>query len=241
MTGQESLTIGDVVKHHLHGKKKVIVGITRHNFLCTSLENIQTDGRLQQGAHVAIHSQDNLQKIGHMDQVIPVSLFQLRGNKTRRMDGAPRRNLKTAIAFYVPRCVFSAALIYFTLSAIEKVRSGVEYYFFARIVEGALAMHHSDKKESEQAKGKEREWNEAGQKELGMVKKQLGLSDEKIEGLQRQYLKERLSEEELFRLAKKYAAGAMSDSEKKALKEKYLKPDVSKEEVESVRRQFLGW
>lgn len=149
--------------------------------------NIQVDGRLWRGSRVAIHSQENLEKIGRMDKVIPVDLLKLYGDETRKIQQAPKRNLKRVAALYVLTTLF----VCLAISGLYRLQSDLEDYFLARIAHEAIAMYLDEReggqRESQQEKRVGGEVDKTFQKKVEKMRDRLGLTDEKVWELQGRY------------------------------------------------------
>jgi len=243
MTEQASLAVGDIVKHRIHGKVEVIVGVGRNRFLCTYRKNILADGKLRPGSCVTLHSQKRLQRIGHLDKVAPISLFKLHDEEVGRVRQKRMRNLRRELAFYVTAIAVSVLVIF----GAEKIYSGFEEDFgddfLAKVGEEAIKMIVRERERSGQKgeqQGEEGIEDEEIRKELRRLKNQMGISDEEIERLKAQYIREGVSTEELIRLGKRYLKSGVSDWQRERLKKKYLKPGVNMGRLRKLKERFFG-
>ena len=122
-----AFAVGDIVKHRILGREKVVVGMGEDRCLCAYREDIQQDGHLRPNARVALHRQESLHRIGHYGEVVPISLNDLYGKELKQKRWLHRRNLfREEVVPYFLFLVASALIVLALLSALGKVHSYID-------------------------------------------------------------------------------------------------------------------
>ena len=89
------LSVGDVVRHRLLGREKIVVGMGEDRYLCIVREDMLQNGRLRPNARVALHRAEHLQKIGHIEIGNAVDLTNLCTKELKQVRRVGRRNIFT--------------------------------------------------------------------------------------------------------------------------------------------------
>ena len=249
---EPALSVGDIVRHRVLGKEKVIIGIGKDRYLCATPEDIQADGRLRSQARVTLHRGKNLHKIDHHGKVMAVSLDHLYERELKQARRLQRRDaFKKRAMPYLLLTVTVVPICFVLLSGLEMGRSHIESTFLNMLARQALESMEEEAKTSDKKDEKEKEKSQtreeasqgdANKEAIRHFKERYLKTDikgEEARRLKERYLKTDISEEEIKRLAERYLQGGMANQEKEMLKQKYLKPGVGEQEKEMLKRKYL--
>ncbi|MFH1858570.1 MAG: hypothetical protein ABH845_06705 [Candidatus Omnitrophota bacterium] len=125
--------IGDIVQHSKLETDKVIVGAGRDRYLCVHPEDIGSDGKVRPHARVALHRAVHLQKVGHHDGVIEISLQNLYRDEAVSKHGLPRRGKVRKFFLGALLALAACLLVLLLFTAIEMAREGIEQFTFRKI------------------------------------------------------------------------------------------------------------
>ena len=232
--------VGDVVRHRLLAREKVIVGIRENRCLCASREDILEDGRLRPNARVVLHHQESLEKIGSLGKITPVHFDRLYDHDPKQVL-RKRYFSKEQLLLYALLIVTITPVSFLLLTGIESARSHIEIGFFRMAIEHRLASKEREEEKREE-KGKEKPGQDHEETETKQLKQRYlkkEVNEKEIKGLKERYLAQDISDEQLKQLGTQYLSGQMTPQEKEALKQRYLKPGIGKQEIDSVKRRYL--
>ncbi len=134
---QPPLSIGDIVKHRVLGKEKVVVGIGDDRYLCVPREEIREDGRLRPEARVALHHGASLDKVGTHGKVVAIDLRQLYAEEYKQIRRLHRRNLfREEVLPYSLFLLASLLILLAVFSGLESARPHIDAAFFRKVEGG---------------------------------------------------------------------------------------------------------